>query len=102
MERRHRIEASYCMQNGAGLIGGGYAIFECFANSMRFPRKLLEKVKLSGNYDRMSLHAFIACVHSIFPGEEALKACACRTNWDPVFNTAILDKDRRKREKMIG
>lgn len=53
----------YFMQREAELNRAGYAIFDWFAHTMGFPKKLLESSELPSNYVRMSLHAFLACMH---------------------------------------
>lgn len=43
----------------AALMGVVYVIFEGFADPMRFPKMLLYKAGLPGNYEKKSLQAFI-------------------------------------------
>lgn len=82
-------------------MSAGYSILESFADPMQFPTKLLEKSMNPENYGGTSLHAFVACAHSTFPEEEALKLDATRTNWDPVFKSAIPDRDKRERKEGV-
>lgn len=91
----------YFMQNRAELMGAVYAISESFANPMRFPKTLLEKAGIPGNYDKMSLHACIAWVNSTLPGEETLKLGVSCTHCGPTFSASIPARDRREREKRI-
>lgn len=54
-------------------MGAGYAIMECFADPMQFPKRLLEKDELPVNCESLSLHAFMTWVYLTFRGEEPLK-----------------------------
>lgn len=76
----HENKTSYCgigdvcfMQMRSMLMDADYAFLKWFAQPMPFPKKLLEKATLPGNYDRMSLLAFMSWMHSRSPGEMALK-----------------------------
>lgn len=44
----------------------------------------------------------MAWVHLTFPGEEALKMALKRTHRDPIFNSAILDRDGKDCEWRVG
>lgn len=72
----------------------GCAILESFANQMGFGKKPFKSDRLSVNYEGMLLHAFISCVHSTFSGEGAQKLASTDANWDRIFNSATLGRDR--------
>lgn len=80
----------------------GYAISKSTADPMRLSTKMLEKVKLPGNYDGVSIHALLAWVHLKFCAKEAPKYSGYRMHWDPIVNSAISDWDRREREQEVG
>lgn len=80
-----------------GLVEGAeYASLDRFADPMRFPKKLLDKARLPGNYQRISLHAFMARVYSMFSGEDTLILGANHTRQDLAFNFVIQDRDMKK------
>lgn len=72
---------------------------ECFADAMRFPKRVLEKARLSGNHERISFHAFIDWVHSSLFGEEAPKVRSIRPDRDPNCISEIYDRDIIELEK---
>lgn len=80
----------------------GYANLENWANLMRFSKNSLEEAELLENHDRMSIHDFMAWVHSTFPEEEALKLDAICTHCDLIFKSALPNRDRRKQEDCVS
>lgn len=50
----------YFMQVRAELTGVNYVILENFADPMQFLKKILNIAGLPGNYQKKSLHAFMA------------------------------------------
>lgn len=66
---------------------------------MKFPRMRLQKVRLSGNYEGIPLHEFMALAHLTLPVEEALKEDTNCTHWNPIFNSADPDRNDGKRER---
>lgn len=79
-----------------------YSILQSFGDPMHFVKKLFESAGRTSNYKKISLHAFMALVHSTFPEKEALKVSANHTHWDPLFNSSIPYRDRKEGEKRIA
>lgn len=69
---------------------------------MRFQKKPLESSSLSANYKRNSLNTFMAWMHPMSAGEEALKMALNRTYGDPIFNSAIAKWVAKECEKKIA
>lgn len=67
-----------------------------------FLKKPSKSARLSAKYKRISLHMFTAWVHSTSPGEQAPTIDSNRTHWNPIFNFAIPDLKRKKRERILA
>lgn len=80
-------------------MGTGYEISESFADPMYVSEKLLQSVRLPASYVWIWLHALMAWVHSTFPRKEAPKAAPVRTHWDPIYNYAISNWNRKERKE---
>lgn len=87
------------MQKTAWMMSAAYAILAWFVESMQLLEKLSDSAKLLLKHRRMALNAFMARLHSTFPAEEDLVLDANSTHWDPAFNSAILDCDKKEREE---
>lgn len=80
---------------------GRYAVSERLPGLLRLLKNLLESVGLPSNYMGMSVHPFISWFHFTFSREQALKVGLDRAHWDPIFNSGITDRDRKRREEGI-
>lgn len=83
------------MQKETELMGNTDNRLAILFDPIRFLEKPLESAKLLRNYDRMSLHWLTAQMHSAHLEKEILKASPNSTDWDPIFNSAILDRHKK-------
>lgn len=79
-----------------------YNISRCSTDPMQFMKELLDKVRLLGNYYRISLHAYTAWVDSTLPGEDDLEVGARSTHCNLILSSAISDWHRKERKNGIG
>lgn len=75
--------------------------WNAFLSRCFLQNKLLKSVLLPLNYGRMSLHVFITWVYSTFTGEQILNEVLYCRHWDPIFNSAILNRDIKERKKVF-
>lgn len=95
------IGGVHFIQKMAESMGAAYKILESFAEPMRFLRRLLESAETLVIYLGMLLHAFMIWAGSTLLEEDALKEVLNRTNWDPILNFAIPDRDRKRCKEEI-
>lgn len=77
----------------------GYQTLESFADQKRFQKKMLGSSRLPANYERVSLHAFMAWVHSMSTGRKHRKVASYRTHCNSMSSFAIPERDNEAREE---
>lgn len=90
------------IQKSAKLISAGYLTLQCFADTMRLQKELLQKTVLFGKYKKISLHVFTVWMYSTLPAKDALKIGANRMDPDLVFSSAILNRDSRETKEITA